>query len=355
MNDTSSDHAIAHIIVDEQERDCAAGIIQVEAGPPLPIPAGSLDSAEKSIHLTVVRHGDTPALGSAFHLGNGWIITCAHVITGTNPDNLNADLSTIELVLPSKKSFAKKCRYCILMDVERQDKFVPDLAMIRVGFQKEYGEDPENYKQWEHDEMIKIDQELAPAIRRIAGSSPSGSSPDSIVFVERLDPVSPKITRVTTKILGIDASDEFLIYSLEQGGIEPGWSGAPVFNQHGEILAVIYEGPRPGYTGPVLAINPTWFLKQSISAIRACETATAYGEFAQQLKVYQPGTSLEADFAASLADFEATRDKYLAEQARLENKNYCIIPPYDAFYIPEAQDTISQKLAEFNANENGNY
>lgn len=87
--------------------------------------------------------------GSGFHWGGGWVITNSHVLLGVDKSNPNVDMATVRITFPGIE-FEAHDRLAIVVPVGSDD--VPDLALIKLGVQVEYGRLKDAWIEWERQE-----------------------------------------------------------------------------------------------------------------------------------------------------------------------------------------------------------
>ena len=86
--------------------------------------------------------------GSGFHWGSGWVMTNSHVLCGKNILEPNVDMRQIEFNFSkTSKRFTGQDRFAIVVEL---GDGVPDLALIKLGYQVSYGRN--KFLEWEEDE-----------------------------------------------------------------------------------------------------------------------------------------------------------------------------------------------------------
>lgn len=190
-------------------------------------------------------------IGTAFHIGDGYLVTARHVVEGRKLTSLipasygSVSLESVEIIYPSDSTV--------------------DLAILKTDFSLEYY--MRGVRFWGRDDVKKVDHiEIGGHLNDWIGDSmvlmkvvafgypPIPTSPDP-----RLVAVRGEVNTIIDPYVG-SRNPLFIISPMARGG----FSGGPVLTENGWLLGVVtsslltdHAAPELGY-GAALTIEPLW-------------------------------------------------------------------------------------------------
>ncbi len=205
--------------------------------------------------LSVETHDENgePGIGTAFHIGDGYLVTARHVIEGRQLTNLipardgSISLDSVEVIYPSDPTV--------------------DLALLKTNFSLDYYMKHVNF--WGRDDVTKVDH------IQIGGHLDDWID-DGLVLMKVIAfgyppiPTSPRpeLVAVRGEINAIidpyvgSKHPLFVISPMARGG----FSGGPVLSENGWLLGIVTSSlltnhavPELGY-GAALTVEPLWNL-----------------------------------------------------------------------------------------------
>ncbi|MET9057490.1 serine protease [Streptomyces antibioticus] len=225
--------------------------------PPSDVPTPQLTSyslySPCLLHVATQDESGEPGIGTAFHIGDGYLVTARHVIEGRRLTDLvpasygRVSLDSVEVIYPYDPSV--------------------DLAVLKTDFSLDFY--MESVKFWGRDDVRKVDH------IRIGGHLDDWID-DSLVLTKVIafgyPPIptspSPKLVAVRGEINAIidpyvgSRSPLFIISPMARGG----FSGGPVLTEDGWLVGVVtsslltnHAAPELGY-GAALSVEPLWHI-----------------------------------------------------------------------------------------------